>query len=490
MVRGWRAKSGPGGVMKASRQKSLCWQGVSAAAIFFAGISSAAAMGLREAVTVALVSNPQVGEAIQNREAIEFELQQARGLYLPRVDVEASAGVENYESQSTSISPLFGGLRGNFTPLDSSLVVTQKIFDGFSTDAAIERQAARVDAGSFRVWERSENIALAIAREYVQAILQQRVLQIARENLAFHQHTLSDIESAAKSGTLTDADKFQAQERVTAAITKVKQAEEALSAAKIRFFTLVNKPLSDLGPLPQLSGYLPRTLDQALGNARVNNPTVAIAWADADAADALVKQAQAKYLPEIFAEGRLREGYDVDLTPGHTTDAQARLVMRWNIYDGGIKTASEQEQIRRASEQRLKVEEELRTIEQEVRLAWDTRTRESDIGKELAQQLSEDVSVVSSYQDQFKVGRRSLLDVLDAQNTRFNVAVLRETANFAALFADYQLLAATGSLLKSLNVSPPAAAQTYARAQYGVSLQGVKDTQPRYSPDRPTSEAH
>jgi adhesin transport system outer membrane protein len=460
---------------------------IEACAALFLSVSAASAMSLREAVNIALVSNPQVGEAIQNREAIEFELQQARGLYLPRVDVEASAGVENYENPNQSLAGQFGNLRGTFWPLDSSLVVTQKIFDGFGTDAQIERQAARVDSGSFRVWERSENIALAIAREYIQAQLQLQVLRIAQENLAFHRRTLGDIEEATKSGALTDADKFQAQERVTAAITKVKQAEEALSAARIRFFELVAKPLSAMAPLSPVAGYVPRTLDQAIGAARTNNPTVAIAWADADAADALVKQAQAKYLPEVFAEGRARAGHDIDLTPGRTTDLQARLVVRWNIYDGGIKSASEQEQIRRASEQRLKVEEEMRAIDQQVRLAWDTRAREGEIGRILARQLDEDANVVSSYQDQFKVGRRSLLDVLDAQNTRFNVAVLRETANYAALFADYQLLASTGSLLKALNIAPPAAAQTYARAHYGVALEGAKETQHRYSPDRPAN---
>jgi adhesin transport system outer membrane protein len=444
-------------------------------------------MNLREAVTIALVSNPQIGQAIQNREAIEFELQQARGLYLPRVDLEASAGFENYNTQNPSLSPLFGGNGGrlNLRPVDGGVVVTQKIFDGFATQAGVERQAARVDSGSFRVWERSENVALSIAREYVQAMLQQRVLSIAQDNLAFHRRTLSDIESASKSGTLTDADKFQAQERVTASIAKVEQAEEDLRAAKIRFFTLVGKPLADMAPLPAIGGSLPRTLDQALGRARVNNPTVAIAWADRDAADALVKAARAKYLPEIFAEGRARAGHDIDISPGRTTDLQARVVVRWNLYDGGIKSASEQEQIRRASEQSMKVDEELRAIDEQVRLAWNTRVSQAGIGKTLAQQMNQDASVVSSYQDQFKVGRRSLLDVLDAQNTRFNVAVLRETANYAALFSDYQLLAASGDLLNSLKVNPPAGATPYARKQVGVfPTTSIVDTEPRYSPSQ------
>lgn len=54
--------------------------------------SNASALSLKEAMAVALESNPEIGQAVENREAIEFELRQARGLYLPSVDLEASAG--------------------------------------------------------------------------------------------------------------------------------------------------------------------------------------------------------------------------------------------------------------------------------------------------------------------------------------------------------------------------------------------------------------
>ena len=449
------------------------------------GGTAASAMSLREAVSIALISNPQIGQAIQNREAIEFELRQARGLYLPRVDLEGAAGVQRYDRASSSVSGVNGStLQKNFGPVEAGVVVTQKIFDGFATQAMIERQASRVDGGSFRVWERSENIALSIAREYIQVLLQQRVVRIAQENIGFHSRTLSDIVSGVKSGTLTDADKYQAQERSTAAAIKLKQAEEELNAAKIRFFTLVGKPLADMAPLPSIASSLPRSLDQAIGRAQINNPTIAIGWADIDAADALIKAARAKYYPELFAEGRARIGNDIDLNKGRTSDLQARLVMRWNVYDGGIKSASEQEQIRRASEQRLKLDEVRRAIDEQVRLAWNKRVQQASIGRSLAQQRNLGTLVVNSYQDQFKVGRRSLLDVLDAQNTRVNVAVLVETAQYSSLFADYQLLAANGDLLKMLNLKPPSEAAPYARAQAGVPPSAPAETQPRYSPNR------
>ncbi len=161
---------------------------------------------LRDAVSLALISNPQIGQAIQDREALEFELKQAHGEYLPRVDFEGSVGVQKYDRQNPSSSDIFGSsLQDMFQPDEAGLVVTQKIFDGFATIADIEREASRVDSTSFRVWERSENIALAITREYIQVLLQARIVQIADQNLSFHRNKVREITSGVKDGTLTDA---------------------------------------------------------------------------------------------------------------------------------------------------------------------------------------------------------------------------------------------------------------------------------------------
>jgi adhesin transport system outer membrane protein len=443
------------------------------------GVRPADAMSLREAVAIAIDSNPTIGQAIQNREAIEFELRQARGLYLPRLDVEASAGVRRYDSPSQRYqNPSDKTLR----PVEAEAVLTQKLFDGFGRDAEVERQASRVDGASFRVLERSEYIALAIAREYTEVVLQARIAGIANENLAFHRRTLSDIGAAVSSGTLTDADKFQAQERLTAALARVKQAEEELASARIRFYTLVGLQIGVPSPLPPLP--LPGSLADAVGTARVKNPQIAMAGADIDAAEAQVKASRSRYFPELLLEGRARAGHDIDAAEGRTNDLGGRAVARWNIFDGGISTANEQEQIRRASEQRLKLHETHRQVEELVRLSWERRKSQTELAGILGRQYSEATRVVGAYQDQFKVGRRSLLDVLDAQNTRFNSAVLTETARFAAVFAGYRLSAATGNLVAALRLAPPTQSDAYARAGAAVPPTPEAETYARTSPKR------
>ena len=434
------------------------------------------AITLKEAVAVALESNPEIGQAIENREAIEFELRQAKGLYLPSVDLEASTGVRRLDSPSRRTLTIEDDA---LYPSEASVVVTQKLFDNGARRAELDRQASRVDGASFRVLERSEFIALNVVRQYLEYMLQSSIVAAANKNLAFHQQIMGDIREGISGGALTEADLQQVEERLFAARARVVEATEQLEAAKIEFYKTVGKPLVNPSRPPSVAKALPKSLDAAIGIARQNNPRVHIANSDVDAAAALVDAARAKFGPEVVAEGRARTGYDIDGADGRSSDLQARVVLRWNLYRGGIDKANEQEQIRRASEQRLVLHQVYREIEEAVRISWDRRIRQAELSGTLMQQSQANERLVGSYREQFKVGQRSLLDVLDAQNTRFNTSTLAATSAYAALFAEYRLLAATGQLLHQLGLSAPKQSQSYARAEFGTPQAPDPDTYAR-----------
>jgi len=426
---------------------------------------SAHALTLKEAIAVAVESNPEIGQAIENREAIEFELRQAKGLYLPSVDLEASAGVRRLENDSRRAldledDPLY--------PSEAGLVITQKLYDSGARRAELNRQASRVDGASFRVLERSEFIALSVVQDYLEYVLQTQIVAEAGKNLGVHQSILGDIREGVEGGALTDADRQQAEERLYAAQSRVIEASEELEAAKIRFFKTVGKPITNAKAPGSVAKALPRSLDDAIGLARTNNPRVHMASSDIDAAAADVDAARARFGPEVVAEGRARAGEDIDGDDGDTNDLQARVVLRWNLYRGGIDKANEQEQIRRASEQRMVLHQVYREIEEAVRISWERRFRQAELARSLAQQATSSQQIVVSYREQFQVGQRSLLDVLDAQNTRFNTAVLSDTARFASLFAEYRLLAATGQLLSTIGIAPAKQSDAYARSAFNT----------------------
>lgn len=440
-----------------------CVAGVAALGIL--STASASAITLTESVTQAVETNPEIGEAIANREATEFELRQARGLFRPRVDLEASGGVRYLDNESRR----FTGQEDDLLyPREVGVVLSQKLFDGFGRRGELERQASRVDGASLRVLERSEFIALAVSREYFDVMLQERVVDIARKNIAFHEKVAGDIGRGASSGRYSSADSNQAQERLQAARARLTEAEEELIAARIRFNRLVARAVGQTARPPSVASAIPGDLGSALNIAVQNNPSVRLGQADIDAAHAQIKIARSDYYPKLFLEGRARTGEDVDGDDDTTNDLQARVVLRWNLYDGGIKDNNVLEQKQRVNEERMQLQQVYREVEEVVRRAWDRRGRQRELTQILTAQLSESQRTVKAYLGQFKVGRRSLLDVLDAQNTTFNTQILLETAQVSSAFADYQLVAAMGMLLRTLGVGAPEPANEYAREKVGV----------------------
>jgi adhesin transport system outer membrane protein len=147
-----------------------------------------------------------------------------------------------------------------------------------------------------------------------------------------------------------------------------------------------------------------------------------------------------------------------------------RVVARWNLYRGGIDVAREQEQIRRSGEQRYALAQVQREVKESVSSAWNERASRGELSGILGKQSSINNQLVGSYREQFKVGQRSLLDVLDAQNTRFNTKVLADTARVASLFAEYKILAASGNLLQTMKLKPLDGTNAYARQEFATPV--------------------
>ncbi|KFC65739.1 Type I secretion outer membrane protein, TolC family precursor [Bosea sp. LC85] len=462
-----------------------CWVWGGLAAVAFSTTSGAGAFTLREAIATTIDSNPQIGAAVENREAIEFELRQARGLYMPRVDAETSAGVRHLDRPRNSVDPFTGSRdQGQFSPVEVGIVGTWKLFDGFTTDAEVERQASRVDGASYRILERSEFLALEVSREYFDILLQERLVGLADQNVGYLRDTVQRIRGNVSSGSLTDADLKQGEERVIAARARVIEARQNLAEAKVRLQRLVGKTFARGSMPPSMVTRLPKSVEGGLALAVRNNPRIQIATADIDAAHALVKKARGKMMPEVFVEGRARAGRDIDGVTGRTNDLQARAVMRMNLYNGGIDQASIQEQTRRVAEAQFNRDQILREVRESVKLSFQRRQSQSELSGVLGQQASVSDRLVVAYADQFQVGRRSLLDLLDAQNTRYNAKVLHETAQMAARFAEYRILASTGQLVSAFGLRPPKQAEAYARSEAVVPPTADAETLPRYSPNR------
>ena len=440
---------------------------------------SSEVVSLQEAIAVAVNSNPEIAQAQFNKEAIQFERKQAQGLYAPRFDVEASAGIRHLDNTTRRTLGISGQ---ELYPLEAQARGDWTLIDFGRRSGELRRQAARVDGASLRVVERSEFIALQVARQYLDVMLQQRVFAASQDNVVFHRAMVNDLGTGVQQGSISIADQQQAQERLQAALVRQTEAEQAVEDAKITIRRLTGLDLSNVQMPPTLAENMPGSLDEAVGLSRTANPRVKEAEADVDAAHALADSAKGDMFPKIGVDVTGRIGEDIDGFKGATRDVQGRAYIRWNVFDGGINRAKYQEMVRRASESRYRLYQVAREAEEDVRAAWNALRSQTRISEELMSQSRVSDDLLLSYRSQFNVGRRSLLDVLDAQNTRYNVQVRLETARFSQVFARYQSLAATNRLLASFNIAPGAGAGATERDRFKYGPPQPAELQRRTEP--------
>jgi outer membrane protein, adhesin transport system len=415
---------------------------------------------INDAVKQAAHTNPGVGEASANRRATESELRQTQSTLLPQVRVEARYGPEKFDQSSavfigTALPVPVEGNGAWRNGSQESVVVRQILFDGFASIHDIWRQTARVNAAAFRVKERTELIALDGAEAYVDVVRYLRLVALAEQNVVTHEKIFSNVNSRFSGGRAGEGDLEQARERVENARATLAEFRKSLDEARAKYRKVVGLEPFNLrfpGPL----GGMPSTRDEALAVAVRFNPTILAAQADADAAKHAFRVTDGAFVPTFSLEGRATHNDNTYPFLGVThDDYSGKVVMSWDIFRGGQDVWRRSEMAERFTETTMRHARLQRDALESIDKAWAARTITATRVAALTRQLEADRKTIAAFDKEYELGQRSLIDLLNAQNQYFNAAVSLTSSRGVIVFADYQLLAAMGTLLEYLKAPPP-----------------------------------
>jgi adhesin transport system outer membrane protein len=133
--------------------------------------------------------------------------------------------------------------------------------------------------------------------------------------------------------------------------------------------------------------------------------------------------------------------------------------MRYNLYRGGADQARRQETAERMETAKEMVRRTQRNIEKEVRLSWNNLTTIRTRLEHLKAHVESSGQVLHSYEEQHRLGQRSLLDVLDSENELFNARSALVTGKHTEWLGRLKVLASMGMLLKTLGIKQPQEAE-------------------------------
>ncbi len=440
------------------RMRALCLStAVSAFVVFGSGVAFSddhRVKTLQDAISTGISTNPEYGVVASSRRATDEELEQGEALFLPSVDVNGDFGFEHSDDPGTR-----GGLddndEENLWRKEIGVTLTQMLFDGFEAKYEVERQQARVKSSAERVRETAELVGLSIVESYLEVLRQRQLLLIARENVASHENIMSQIQDGIDAGRSTMADGDQAKARLAAARATESSTREALRIAEAQYRMEVGDPAGDLEmPVIPFEG-LSEDVEKEVLKVLAHSPTLDIFAADIEVAYAEAQGTKSTQYPQLDLQLNARTGHDLGGTEGRDTSASALVVLNWNLYRGGADVARQREFVHRHQQSKEARAEAARSVENDVRQTWASMVSAGERATHFASQTEANTAVVDAYQDQFRLDRRTLLDVLDSQNELFVSRSNTINSEFLEIFAVYRLLALKGSLLPTLGVEYP-----------------------------------
>ena len=440
--------------------------------------AAAQVFSINDALRQTVQTNPGVGEASANRRATESELRQTQSTLLPQVRIEASTGPEKFDQSPGVVAnnllvPTVGsGPWRNGS--QASVVVRQILFDGFASIHDIWRQTARVNAAASRVKERTELLALDAAEAYVDVTRYMRLVSLAEQNVANHEKIFANVNSRFSGGRAGEGDLEQSRERVENSKAQLAEFRKSLEDARAKYRKVVGLEAYNVrfpGPL----GGMPGSRDEALAIAVRFNPTIQAAQADADAAKHAFRVTDGAFVPKLYLEGRATHydnAFPYVTSPGLPAvtheDYSGKVVMSWDIFRGGQDVWNRSEKAERFTEATMRHARLQRDALESIDKAWAARTVTATRIAALTRQLQADRKTIAAFQKEYELGQRSLIDLLNAQNQFFNASVSLTSARGVVVFADYQLLAAMGSLVEYLKAPPPVDAAPVDTLSFGL----------------------
>jgi len=420
------------------------------------GATAVHAMTLEEAVGLAITTNPEVGAVANDRLAVDEELRQGKGLFYPQIDVRAAGGAEYSDNVTTEAQ---GRDSRTLFRKEAAVTLSQLLFDGFFASSEVQRQRARVRSAAYRVGEAAEFVGLDAVEGFLEVLRHRARVDIAEQNVQVHRDILASVQRRADIGGGGIGDVRQAEARFASARSALVQTQGDLRDAEALFIRVVGQAPESLSDPTVPAGMLPTDSEQAVAAAVENSPTVAFARADLETAEADVRQQEASLYPDFRAELGGTVADNIDGRTNTEYDATAMLVMRWNLYRGGADAARVREFKHRLAEANDTLRISERNVSEDARVSWNAM----QVARANVVVLNENVEANRRtreiYRQQFDIGQRGLLDLLDSENELFLSRENLVTARYAELFANYRLLATSGALVKSLGLAAPEAAQ-------------------------------
>ena len=408
------------------------------------------ALSVEDTIYGVLRNHHNLRGMIENREVLTHEVRRAQAGFGPRVDVTGQAGGSVLSDSSTRSQNLDSQMWGK---VGYSAQLVQPIWDGFATRSRVRTAKSTLESQKYRVFDTATSLSLDAIIAHIDLLRRRKIYELSEDNVTHHKGLVGQAQDRASLGADTAADVTQAQSRLQRAYSSLSEAKAALLVAEETYVRLTGLPAaSRLQPVsmpPQLFAATQAVMDQA----KKSNPKLAAYLQDIRASRGERELADAAFSPTLNLEAGPNYTNLGGASDRWVYSFDVMGVVRWNIFNSGADVAERRAASARMRQSRQVMYNFMDDLKLDVESTWINYQAAQEQYNHYSKAIEYNKYTRTAYLEQFQIGKRSILDVLDTESELYNSATQAETARGNILVGAYRLSALTGNMLPEMSIN-------------------------------------
>jgi outer membrane protein len=410
---------------------------------------------VESALIKAYQNNPSLNSQRAAVRAIDENVPQALSGYRPRVSVTATGGeqslsstIVNNPARPPGTPPTYFTQSGSNSPFSTGATITQTLFNGFQTANRTRQAESQVLAARATLRLTEQTVLLSAVTAYMNLLRDTAILDLQRRNVEVLQEQLRQTRDRFNVGEVTRTDVAQSESRLAAGRSQVLLAGANYTASVATYRQVIGTEPGQLTPGAPVDRFSPHTRPASIGDGTAIHPSVTTAEYNVDVALRQVKVAEGSLYPTLSVQGNFAKNYQNvgSLNIPESYSASLLGTLSVPIYQGGAEYSLIRQAKETLGQNRIDLDTSRDQVRQTVVQSWgQLDAAKANINATQAQVQAAEIAL-NGVREEARVGQRTTLDVLNAQQELVNARVALVTAQRDRVVASYALLSAVGRL--------------------------------------------
>jgi outer membrane protein len=417
------------------------------------GCASARADTLEWALVQAYQNNPSLNAQRASLRATDETVPQALSGFRPKLSVTGTGGYNYNDTLSHTVSQAvfpntvsYTNIGETFTNRGFGATATQTLYNGFQTANKTRQAESQVMAAREVLRVTEQQVLLDAATAYMNLLRDQAILELNRRNVEVLTEQLKQTRDRFNVGEVTRTDVAQAESRLAAGRSQLLAAQSNYVTSQANYRRVIGVDPGRLAPGTPVDRLSPNTLARAIVEGQQQSPSVLAAMYGVDIAELAVKISEGALYPNLSVTATAQQGWQPAFETIRSTQAAVLGQLTVPIYQGGSEYAAIRQSKETVGQQRLNLDVNRDQARATVVQSWGQLDAAKAQIEATSAQVNASEIALNGVREEARVGQRTTLDVLNAQQELVNARVALVTAQHDRVVASFTLLAAVGGL--------------------------------------------